>query len=389
MSSSKGIKCKCKNIMYVQQMNYLQVKNAADMLDIIENRLKPKKTAVIVHDKDIDANGKPVEPHIHAMLSFQNARSLNSVAKQLSDKPQQLQAWKGDSNNGYAYLIHATKDAQSQHQYSPKEVVANFDYEKLICQITTEIKGKQIKSNMGVLLDALYNGAITKKELEETLTGSQYGKARRQIEDVWAKYLQRNAEEWRKQMKSQNKYVRVIWISGCAGVGKTSLAKDYAKKIGQEYFISGSSRDIFQNYAGEHIMILDEFRPHIIAYHDLLKITDPFGIENEVMAPSRYYDKALACEIFIITSPYDPLGYYTESFKGQDPKQIVDSFEQLNRRITLYIMMDEDYIYGMKFDRVNMKYEVIKGTKRHNNFSSKKRPAPSVNAVELYNSMVD
>lgn len=136
-------------------------------------------------------------------------------------------------------------------------------------------------------------------------------------------------------------------------------------------------------------MILDEFRPHIIAYHDLLKITDPFGIENEVMAPSRYNDKALACELIIITSPYSPFEFYKESFKGQDPKQIVDSFEQLNRRITLYIMMDEDYIYGMKFDRVNMKYEVIKGTKRQNNFSSKKRPATSVNAVELYNSMVD
>lgn len=60
--------------------------------------------------------------------------------------------------------------------------------------------------------------------------------------------------------------VQVIWLTGPAGTGKTSLAKEYAKKKGQPYFIAGSSRDIFQGYAGEHTLILDELRPKTITY---------------------------------------------------------------------------------------------------------------------------
>ena len=77
-----------------------------------------------------------------------------------------------------------------------------------------------------------------------------------------------------------------------------------------------------------------------------------------------------------------------ESFRGQDPKQVIDSFEQLNRRISLNIHMDSDCIFAMKFDPVNKQYDVIKGTKKKNPYSSKKRPAPSVNAVALYDEML-
>ncbi len=392
MSETKIIKC--KNMMYEQQLKYLPTKNVDNLINTIEKTLNYKKCAVIIHDKDVDEKGNLIEPHVHAMISLENNCSIRSVAKKLGDKPQQITAWRGDSNNGYAYLIHATADAQSKYQYDPKDVRASkgFNYVEEMKKITAEIKEKQKQrqnsNDIDTLLDALYMGAITKKELEEKLTGSQYGKSRRQIEDVWAKHLQRKAEEWRKEMINQNKYVKVIWISGFAGVGKTSLAKDYAKKSGQEYFVSGSSRDIFQNYAGEHIMIIDEFRPHTIEYHDLLKITDPYGIENEVMAPSRYADKAIACELIIITSPYSPFDFYKESFRGQDPNKIVDSFEQLNRRISLYINMDNDYICGMKFDKVNKEYDIIKGTVKNNTYSSKKRPAPAINEIQLYDEMI-
>lgn len=50
------------------------------------------------------------------MLNFSNARSIENVAKTLKDRPQYIQQWKGDSTNGYSYLIHATTDAQEQYQ---------------------------------------------------------------------------------------------------------------------------------------------------------------------------------------------------------------------------------------------------------------------------------
>lgn len=136
-------------------------------------------------------------------------------------------------------------------------------------QIEDKLSLKQQKAQAGVkftveeLLNALYAGVLSKEEVEKHLTGAQYGKYRRQIEDVWRKRLQNLAEEWRKEMIAQGKSVTVIWLYGTAGTGKTSLACHYAAQSGQPYYMSGSSRDIFQSYTGEHTIILDELRPGV------------------------------------------------------------------------------------------------------------------------------
>lgn len=380
-------------MMYEQQLKHLPVQSIENLIDLIQNNLKPKKYAVVLHDKDIDEQGQPIEAHIHAMMSFANARSLNSVARQLGDKPQYVEAWKGNSNNGYAYLTHRTSDAKDKYQYNLKDVIANFDYPELLKQISAEVSSKN-STSIKLLLDLLYNGSITKAELEAQLTGSQYGRYKNQIENVYAKRLQNLAEQFRKEMLEQEKKVKVVWIFGTSGTGKTSFAKDYADKANQPCFITGSSRDIFQNYSGEHTLIMDELRPNIIPYADLLRILDPF--ENNKMLPSRYNDKSLACDLIIITTPYNPYEFYQEIF-GLDynqpayaRKRSTDSFEQLLRRITLIIEMNDYYIQAMEFDRKQHNFAPIPNASKKNIFSALNRPKPATtNKVDLFNSMFD
>ena len=97
---------KCKNMMYEQQLKYLPTSNMENLFDCIKDKIQPEKVAVVLHDKDINKDGNPVEAHIHAMMSFKNARSINHIANLLNDKPEHIEAWKGNSNNGYAYLTH-------------------------------------------------------------------------------------------------------------------------------------------------------------------------------------------------------------------------------------------------------------------------------------------
>lgn len=380
-------------MMYEQQLKHLPAQSIDNLIDRIQNNLKPKKYAVVLHDKDIDEQGQLIEPHVHAMLSFDNARSLSSVARQLGDKPQYVEAWKGNSNNGYAYLTHRTDDAKDKYQYNPKAVIANFDYPELLKQISAEISSKNSKS-IKLLLDLLYNGSITKSELEAQLTGSQYGRYKNQIENVYAKRLQNLAEQFRKEMLEQGKQVQVIWIYGTSGTGKTSLAKDYADKANQPYFITGSSRDIFQNYSGQHTLIMDELRPNIIPYADLLRILDPF--ENNKMLPSRYNDKSLACDLIIITTPYNPYEFYQEIFgynynqPAYARQRATDSFEQLLRRITLIIEMNDYYIQAMEFDRKQRNFAPIPNASKKNTYSALNRPKPiTTNKVDLFNSMFE
>lgn len=63
-------------------------------------------------------------------------------------------------------------------------------------------------------------------------------------------------------MIQNNEMVTIIWLFGQAGTGKTRLARRYAERFGSNYFITGSIRDPFQQYNLEHVVILDELRPH-------------------------------------------------------------------------------------------------------------------------------
>lgn len=398
---NKKTSLRVKNMMYEQQIIHLPTKTPEKLIDLIENKLKPKKYALILHDKDTDEKGQPAEPHIHVMLSFENARYIDSISKLLGDKPQYIQAWQGDARNGYAYLIHATDKARMKHQYDISEVTANFDYPAMMQTITKEIKKTDTygdAAKIKTFLNLLYIGEITKEEVEKELTGAQYAKAKKQIEDVYAKYLKKCAEEWRKEMLKSGKCVRVIWMYGAAGTGKTSFAKEYAEKEGkgQKFYISGSSRDMFQSYAGEHIIILDELRPQSIPYHDLLRILDPFGIDAQVFAPSRYFDKALAADLIIITTPYNPLQFYYEVFGhrtldafGDRTTNLIDNFEQLNRRITLAVNMTDTEILAAKYDDVNKSYVTAPASSRPNPYSTASRPPMAVSAEDIYNSMFD
>lgn len=384
-SDSENGRVRCKNMMYTQQIEHLPTVDIEHLRKRLDE-IALKKYALILHDSDINERGEPVKDHVHVILSFENARSINSVAKELGDKPQYIKMWKGRVENGYSYLIHATDGSISKRLYSPEEVEANFDFQAEIQRITEEVKKRRHKANCQLLLNALYEGKITKEGLEKQLNGSQYGSIKRQIEDVWRKHLQFEAAKWLAEMKRSGKRIEVIWISGKAGTGKTSLAIEYAEKTNRPYFITGSSRDIFQNYSGEHTVIIDEFRTDMMKYADLLRILDPFG--SQVMAPSRYSDKPLACDLILITSPYNPAEFYTQLF-SRTPDNTVDDLEQLLRRITLTIEMDESHIRAVEYDRKKKIYRAMDNAEKENRYSKhyREKDCTASNPKDLFESM--
>ena len=379
---------KCKNMMYEQQLKYLPTSSMENLFDCIKDKIQPEKVAVVLHDKDINKDGNPVEAHIHAMMSFKNARSINHIANLLNDKPEQIEAWKGNSNNGYAYLTHRTKDSMSKHQYNPDDVLANFDYPKKLIEITTEVSKANKKTDTSVYLDALYNGNLSKAEVEKALTGTQYGRLYRQINEIHNKRLENQARDFKQQMIDEGRQLQVVWIFGKSGTGKTSLAKDYAIKAGNKYYMSGSSKDVFQNYEGEHTIILDELRPKYIPYPDLLRILDPFNVEAN--APSRYHDKSLAADLIIITTVYSPCEFYKKIFSNENRliSDNIDSFYQLDRRISLNIYMDNHSINLVKYNPENDNYmNLSPRVVRANPYSSINRPKQTIKSVDLFNSM--
>lgn len=386
-----------RNMMYEQQLAHLpsHVTSLDDLYQLIGDALHPEQYAVILHNKDFNTKRELVEPHFHAFMTFKNPRSCSGVAKLLGDKPQTVTVWDDRPNNGFCYLIHATDKArmEGKYQYDPAGIKANFDYAALIQETTQQVKKAQTYGDSArtkTVLDMVYAGVISKKEAENQLPGHVLGRIKRQLDDVHAKRLERDAAEWRQEMSAQGKTVRVIWFYGPAGTGKTSAARAQAERTGQPYYISGSTRDIFQAYSGEHTIILDELRAGSIPYADLLRILDPYSIQSEVMAPSRYNDKALACDLFFITSPYDPRSFYDELYpvgKGQKVEEQTDSFEQLLRRITITVCMTATEILLAKYDEKEKAFVTDKSSSRPNPYSAASRPASKVNAEEMFTGM--
>ena len=356
--------------MFVQQIEYFQSSNLQDIIEYMTNTLKPIRFAGILHDKDIGQDGNLVAPHIHLVLQFESARSLNNLAKLTKQPIQCFEQWRGSVNNAYSYLVHHTESNQDKYQYPPKEVIANFDYLLLLDTIEKNVtKRYEINDTMIIdnLLDLLYTGNITKSEIEQRLTGSQYAKARQKIETVYLKRLETQAELWRQEMIDKNEIVTIIWLFGKAGTGKTRLARQYAEQYDLNYFITGSIRDPFQQYNLEHVIILDELRPHQFDYSDLLKMFDPYNVK--AMASSRYFDKPLLANVYIITSPYSPYNFFLELTKKKQTSHI-DSWGQLMRRLTLVIEISKEYLQFYKYSPLDQMFYIDHGNKLPNPFKN-------------------
>lgn len=343
---NQGIRTKC--VMYVQYLDHLGLEN----VEALEKRIqttKPKEYALIVHDKDEQEGGSLKPPHVHAVIYWDSYRRLTAIAKEFNDKPQYFEVWKGKRNNAYLYLTHRTKNAIDKFQYDIDEVKANFDYSGFVeKQIASFNKAQASNTNQQIetVLDDLDSGAITYKEAQSALSGSQYGKAHSQLKAVWDRVRKREAETWAKDMKINNKTVEVLWLYGAAGTGKTRAAVHYAENKYQddEIYLSGSTRDPFQGYGEtgrfEKCVILDELRPKVFAYNDLLRMLDPY-IKGAVAASSRYSDKYLMAETIIITTPFSPEDFY-ESYLLNEK---IDSFIQLSRRLTGVLEFTFERIY--------------------------------------------
>ena len=382
-SNQKGQRDRPYNFMLAQQVKYL--KPPYGTLDKLLERLKEigaERYAGILHDKDSGEN-----PHIHIFMHFPHGREIKSVAKKLNIAPQYIEKWDGGIDNGFAYLVHRTPKANDDYQYAPNEVIANFDYVGWIGEYEAK-KQEKVKNipygnnDINNYLDCLYIGILSREDVEKRLSGSQYAKYHKKIDDVCAKRLQKLSEERTAERKAKGEKVKVVWIYGAAGTGKTRFAKEQAAKQPEGYYITGSSRDPFQRYAGEDVIIYDEARPGDIPFSDLLKLLDPYG--EDVAAPSRYYDKAICAGIFYITSPYSPWEYY-KKIMGEGWIFQPDKYEQLLRRLTLIIKMTEENIQPVQYDMQKQEFFPIPGPARKNTYCQEQKDDGN-KAMELFNS---
>lgn len=287
-----------------------------DIQEIIKSHKTIKKWAYILHDKDDTA------PHYHIYLNFgRSSVNTKDIAEWFDLQESQVNRVQGRATDMLLYLTHGNNSQQNKYQYSPSEVVANFDFQ-------TQIKNAQILGDF-----EKYSYAQQLKYVH-TLPVSERVSACRQLDVLW-----KNHCKWLSMQMDRS--ITVMFITGKGGTGKTTYAKKIMKeRFGDDFCVSSASNDPWQDYLGQKGMILDDCRDRTFEnFSDFLKVIDNHTSSS---VASRFSNKVFNGELIIITSSI-PLRYW---YKGRNSKGLLftvdnEGFNQLYRRINVYVEVKE------------------------------------------------
>ena len=282
-----------------------------DIQEIIKSHSTIKKWAYILHDKDDTA------PHYHIYLNFgDNGVETKQIASWFGLQESQVSRVKGRSADMLLYLTHGNDSQKNKYQYSPTEVVANFDFE-------TEI------SNARILGDFEHFSYAQQLEYVNSLPVSEKKAAFSTLEKLWKLHCQCLI------LKADRK-LDVMFIYGRSGAGKTYYAKRLLNSMGLDFCVSSSSNDPFQDYMGQKAIILDDLRHTAFSFEDLLKILDN---DTSSSVKSRFTNKVFSCELIVITSTV-PINFWYPEYRYSK----TDTLGQLYRRITSYVEVTREFV---------------------------------------------
>ncbi|WP_415623033.1 Rep family protein [Liquorilactobacillus satsumensis] len=348
--------------MYEQQLEHLPFANIDALkrrVDSLIDNYNLDKFAMIQHAKDVNAEGKRVKPHIHLVMTFKERVAANSLGKVFGDQPQQFERMtkrgnsaKKGADNAFMYLIHQTDNSRDKYQYRVEDVVANFDYANFVSRKRAQIDPKDIIELLGA-------GEIQEEQARAMMMGisaNTYFKYSRRISEVALGANKLKFEKWLKNKIETKESIKVIWIYGGAGTGKTRYAVEFADKRKISFFKTVTTNDPFEGYNGQKILIIDELRPETLKYPDVLHLLDPMSYEKKTVA--RYHNSNIMADFIFVTTPYDPLTFYEKITKLD---RSVDSFEQLRRRIGLLLhfkkkSIDAEYLEKNSNSRCGWNY---------------------------------
>lgn len=275
--------------------------------DILRRYRTIKKYAYILHDKDPDTH-----PHYHIYLNFgKSGVDSKIVAQWFGLQESQVNRIQGRATDMLQYLTHSNESQKNKYQYSPSEVIANFDFEE-------EIKKSKI---LGNFKEYSYAQQL---EYVDSLPVGDKTTAFNKLKKLWelrCEVLMLNPE----------RDIEVMFIHGKTGTGKTTYAKEFSKSRGYDFYVSSSSNDPLQDYRGQKCIILDDVRDTTFEFEDYLKLTDNHTASS---VKSKYYNKVLMCNLIIITSSV-PLSFWFRYNRNEDLKQFY-------RRISCYVHITKE-----------------------------------------------
>lgn len=247
------------------------------------------------------------------------------------------------------YMLHESKSADSKPKYAVEDLVASDSidnvpefYNAALTRYNAlqEALAEQVDLQPLEVRKRRYKALIASGELRE------YNRTDYLSDEEWIvdKGLIQQLLEYdleKRKLHNHFSHMRIYWFSGNAGSRKTSTARFISDKMGYIPFVSGSGNDFLGDYKGQHVVILDDFRPENAAASTLLKLLDP---HTRSSVDSRYHNKWLDADVVFITCPQTPEAWW--QYHRQHGDEFSGDWAQLTRRINggAYLFKDDGTI---------------------------------------------
>lgn len=295
---------------------------AKRIMQIVFDRLNGTDNAVleaygILHNLDTittdDGSLQQKHAHVHMVFKFDGRMTIEEIAKRAGVAQQYIEKPKRGRyayDNMLAYLIHA-KDEQ-KYQYDPAQVMtfAGVDYKEIAASHAHQweqgraVKRKAArKDDLQWMIEQILDGKLTR---EQILLTDQYMRVyadhKSKIDDALSVYGSSRAAQLAEAIESGRVCTTFYFIAGPAGVGKTSqVALPLCHALQAIYphwrYVTLTSKNPFDEYCGEEIIVMDDFRGSEMSASEWLRLLDPY---NESPAPARYRNKAAVAPLAII-----------------------------------------------------------------------------------------
>lgn len=322
-------------------MQYLEYYDTDD-INVIADRIKSltqvKTWCLILHDKDRREDGSAKPPHFHAVVTLSSVMTVKSIAEVLHLEPQYINKIRSTTKSAQIYLVH--RNNPEKYQYDPNEVLSSFSYIDLVDGLTPKLSREDISARID-------KGEIKRYNLHSFITIDEYGKNK--------SYYERCFEYRQQKMRKADRNMECIYITGEAGSGKTTCAKQLAVAKDYAVYISSSGKNPLDNYAGEECIILDDIRGNTMQISDFLKLTDN---HTDSLVGCRYYNKSIAeCKLLIVTSvkSLDELYLGVAESEHEPLKQLRRRF-QAQFHVTKQVMAC--YAYNSDTDKYEFQFQL-------------------------------
>jgi len=207
-------------------------------------------------------------PHLQGYVQFMKKLRRNGVSKERGFK--------------HAFVVGARGTPMTQNDYCGK------DHDNIII-IGTPIQSRQ-RTDLIDFKKSIVDECQTVGDLLEQGAITSYQKLK------FAEALQK----YRKP--SINRKVKIIYIWGSSGVGKSWTARHYETDKIKHFWQSSTNLDCWEGYTGQRTILIDELRESTCSYKDMLMYTDEEAIKVNV----KYGSEWLRATTIFITSPYPP-----------------------------------------------------------------------------------